>query len=256
MDHLDPVEVRHVDVHQDDVRPEGRGELERRAAGAGLADDLTTGTLDVEVLYTPGHTPACVSYKIGAHVFVGEGRVELDDVSFRYPGSNVPALDKASFTIKGNTVVGIVGRSGSGKSTLTKILQGLYPVSDGIVLAARVRLGAVVGLLAGILGGVSSLTGPVTLTYLMALRLDRETFVSSISTIYFIAALPLYGALMWYDRMTQVDLMLSIVGLVPMAVYFTSLMRGRSSCRRRRRAPPCSPTGSTARTGCPSTAHA
>ena len=29
--------------------------------------------------------------------------------------------------------MGIVGRSGSGKSTLTKILQGLYPVSDGIV---------------------------------------------------------------------------------------------------------------------------
>ena len=79
------------------------------------------------------------------------------------------------------------------------------------------RVGVVVGLLAGILGGVSSLTGPVTLTYLLALRLDRETFVSSISTIYFIAALPLYGALMWYDRMTNVDLVLSAFGLVPMA---------------------------------------
>jgi uncharacterized membrane protein YfcA len=79
------------------------------------------------------------------------------------------------------------------------------------------RVGVVVGLLAGILGGVSSLTGPVTLTYLLALRLDRETFVSSISTIYFIAALPLYGALMWYDRMTNTDLVLSAVGLLPMA---------------------------------------
>jgi uncharacterized membrane protein YfcA len=81
----------------------------------------------------------------------------------------------------------------------------------------EVRVGVVVGLLAGILGGVSSLTGPVTLTYLLALRLDRETFVSSISTIYFIAALPLYGALMWYDRMTNTDLVLSAVGLLPMA---------------------------------------
>lgn len=80
------------------------------------------------------------------------------------------------------------------------------------------KVGIVVGLLAGVLGGVSSLTGPVTLTYLLALRLDRETFVSSISTIYFIAALPLYGALMWYERMTGVDLMLSIIGLVPMAL--------------------------------------
>jgi subfamily B ATP-binding cassette protein HlyB/CyaB len=30
-------------------------------------------------------------------------------------------------------VVGIVGRSGSGKSTLTKIIQGMYPVDEGIV---------------------------------------------------------------------------------------------------------------------------
>ncbi|MGE0805615.1 MAG: MBL fold metallo-hydrolase, partial [Burkholderiaceae bacterium] len=30
------------------------------------------GTLDVEVLHTPGHTPACVSYRIGDDVFVGD----------------------------------------------------------------------------------------------------------------------------------------------------------------------------------------
>jgi glyoxylase-like metal-dependent hydrolase (beta-lactamase superfamily II) len=30
------------------------------------------GALDVEVLHTPGHTPACVSYRIGDAVFVGD----------------------------------------------------------------------------------------------------------------------------------------------------------------------------------------
>jgi glyoxylase-like metal-dependent hydrolase (beta-lactamase superfamily II) len=30
------------------------------------------GTLEVEVLATPGHTPACISYKIGKAVFVGD----------------------------------------------------------------------------------------------------------------------------------------------------------------------------------------
>ncbi len=80
------------------------------------------------------------------------------------------------------------------------------------------KVGVVVGLLGGILGGVSSLTGPVTLTYLLALRLDRETFVSSISVIYFIAALPLYGALMWYERMSVSDLILSVLGLIPVAL--------------------------------------
>jgi ATP-binding cassette subfamily B protein len=43
------------------------------------------------------------------------------------------ALDRARFTIKAGTVVGIVGRSGSGKTTLTKLIQGLYPVAEGII---------------------------------------------------------------------------------------------------------------------------
>jgi glyoxylase-like metal-dependent hydrolase (beta-lactamase superfamily II) len=30
------------------------------------------GTLDVEVMHTPGHTPACISYRIGDAVFVGD----------------------------------------------------------------------------------------------------------------------------------------------------------------------------------------
>ena len=62
-----------------------------------------------------------------------KGEISFDDVTFRYPGSNVAALDKASFNVKAGTVVGIVGRSGSGKTTITKILQGLYPIQDGIV---------------------------------------------------------------------------------------------------------------------------
>jgi len=39
-----------------------------------LADGehLELGTIDVEVMATPGHTPACVSYRIGDAVFVGD----------------------------------------------------------------------------------------------------------------------------------------------------------------------------------------
>jgi ATP-binding cassette subfamily B protein len=54
-------------------------------------------------------------------------------VVFRYPGSQNMALNKASFTIEEGTVVGIVGRSGSGKTTLTKLIQGLYPLQEGLV---------------------------------------------------------------------------------------------------------------------------
>jgi ATP-binding cassette subfamily B protein len=61
------------------------------------------------------------------------GTISFDDVTFRYPGSTNTALDRAKFTIPAGSVVGIVGRSGSGKTTLTKLIQGLYPVQEGIV---------------------------------------------------------------------------------------------------------------------------
>ncbi len=62
-----------------------------------------------------------------------EGDISFEDVTFRYPGAAHMALDRARFTIKAGTVVGIVGRSGSGKTTLTKLIQGLYPVAEGII---------------------------------------------------------------------------------------------------------------------------
>lgn len=61
------------------------------------------------------------------------GEISFDEVTFRYPGSSNAALDRASFTIPAGKIVGVVGRSGSGKTTLTKLIQGLYPVQEGIV---------------------------------------------------------------------------------------------------------------------------
>lgn len=62
-----------------------------------------------------------------------QGEITFEDVTFRYPGSSVPALNKVSFKIKPGMVVGLVGRSGSGKTTVTKMLQGLYAVQEGLV---------------------------------------------------------------------------------------------------------------------------
>ena len=61
------------------------------------------------------------------------GDIEFDNVVFRYPSANRPALDHTTFKIKAGMMVGVVGRSGSGKTTLTKILQGLYQIQDGVV---------------------------------------------------------------------------------------------------------------------------
>lgn len=52
------------------------------------------GELEVEVLHTPGHTPACVSYRIGDAVFVGDTLFMPDYGTARadFPGGDAAAL--------------------------------------------------------------------------------------------------------------------------------------------------------------------
>ena len=52
------------------------------------------GTLDVEVIHTPGHTPACVSYRIGSNVFVGDTLFMPDYGTARadFPGGDARTL--------------------------------------------------------------------------------------------------------------------------------------------------------------------
>lgn len=52
------------------------------------------GSLDVEVLHTPGHTPACVSYRIGDAVFVGDTMFMPDYGTARcdFPGGDARTL--------------------------------------------------------------------------------------------------------------------------------------------------------------------
>jgi ATP-binding cassette subfamily B protein len=62
-----------------------------------------------------------------------KGRIEFDNVTFRYAAAAPPALDRLSFTLPAGKVVGVVGRSGSGKTTLTRLIQGLYPIQEGVI---------------------------------------------------------------------------------------------------------------------------
>jgi ATP-binding cassette, subfamily B, bacterial HlyB/CyaB len=61
------------------------------------------------------------------------GKIEFENVSFRYGDDGPPALNDVSFTIPAGSVFGIVGRSGSGKTTLTRLIAGLYPIQDGLL---------------------------------------------------------------------------------------------------------------------------
>jgi glyoxylase-like metal-dependent hydrolase (beta-lactamase superfamily II) len=61
------------------------------------------GSLQAEVIYTPGHTPACVSYRIGDAVFVGDTLFMPDYGTARadFPGGDAGALYRSIRRILG-----------------------------------------------------------------------------------------------------------------------------------------------------------
>ncbi|MBX7493810.1 type I secretion system permease/ATPase [Qipengyuania sp. 1NDW9] len=68
------------------------------------------------------------------------GAIELRDVTFTYPGGSEPALEKVNLKIEPGERVALLGRVGSGKSTLARMMLGLYPPQEGMVLVDGVDI--------------------------------------------------------------------------------------------------------------------
>ncbi len=66
----------------------------------------------------------------------GSAAVELDHVSFMYPGDVRVAVDDATATIQPGLITVIVGSTGSGKSTLVDLIGGLIAPTSGTVKRA------------------------------------------------------------------------------------------------------------------------
>src|SRR5215207_2557753 len=89
--------------------------------------------------------PRLASPDLAPPLPVGNGRVELRDVSFNYTNlttssssgeleDGTPVLRGIDLTVDGGTTVALVGATGSGKSTLVSLLGRNYDVTGGHVL--------------------------------------------------------------------------------------------------------------------------
>ena len=92
-----------------------------RASGQRIADVLET---EIDLL---DHADVDASFQIKS------GKVEFKEVSFHYPDSPYPVLNKVSFSAKGGATIAILGATGSGKSSLFQLVPRLYDVNSGTV---------------------------------------------------------------------------------------------------------------------------
>jgi len=62
-----------------------------------------------------------------------QGKIELDNITFHYPNSEIASIRNVSLTIHPGEKVAIIGRIGSGKTTIERLIMGLYKPTEGHV---------------------------------------------------------------------------------------------------------------------------
>lgn len=62
-----------------------------------------------------------------------KGEIEFRNVSFRYPGGDIDAIQNVSFIAKPGQTTALIGSTGSGKSTIVNLIPRFYEVSDGSI---------------------------------------------------------------------------------------------------------------------------
>lgn len=103
----------------------------------GVSDNLQDEIHDGSVNYDP----EAYLHKAEVEKLPVEREIELKDIVYKYPNSDVLIFDHARMRIPVGCSVGVVGTSGAGKTTVIDILLGLLTLQEGEILAdgAEVR---------------------------------------------------------------------------------------------------------------------
>ncbi len=93
-------------------------------AGAGLKRSFDVLDLQPEI-QSPPHAVELPSLS---------GRVEFQDVSFRYQGESNYALQDLNLVVEPNQIVALIGATGSGKTSVVNLISRFYDIDIGAIL--------------------------------------------------------------------------------------------------------------------------
>lgn len=71
---------------------------------------------------------------LSAPATIRSATIKLENLEFRYPDAQQPALDQINLSIRPGERIAVIGRVASGKSTLGRLLCGLYQPTEGAML--------------------------------------------------------------------------------------------------------------------------
>jgi ATP-binding cassette subfamily B protein len=109
------------------------GEIQRGAGAMERLSELLAATPVIRAPLSPAAFPTRA-----------QGRIQLQDVSFRYPSRpDTPALDHVTLDIAPGETVALVGPSGAGKSTLFQLLLRFYDPATGFVRVDGIDIASV-----------------------------------------------------------------------------------------------------------------
>lgn len=89
--------------------------------------------LDTETSVTPPTVAASLDAPLS-------GRIELNSVTFSYPGADDPVLRDIDLVAEPGTTTAIIGSTGAGKTTLVNLVPRLFDATDGEVLLGGVNV--------------------------------------------------------------------------------------------------------------------
>lgn len=118
-----------------------------------------------------------------------------------------------------------------GSLLLVFVTAQFFDIKPDIPAKAENVLNPVIGFVSGLLGGVSSMFGPIAITYLVALKLPKDMFISTIGLFYLVGIVPLYATLVVTGVISRDEIVASVLVCIPLylGLWFGTWLRGRMS---------------------------